>query len=119
MHLGPSGEAKTRRARPPISAERTTFASATTAAGSEVAEDILLAHTARRALGGNLIRQTEKHLALDVRWEISRTPRQEEPRRPTFAGDQDDVVGAEHLARAIPEVTNRHHSHVITSVVTL
>jgi hypothetical protein len=35
---GPCGEAITRRARPPISAERTTFASATTAGGSEIAE---------------------------------------------------------------------------------
>jgi hypothetical protein len=35
-HRGPTEEAKTTRARPPISAERTTFASATTALGSEI-----------------------------------------------------------------------------------
>ena len=37
-HRGPREEAITRRARPPISAERTTFASATTASGSEIVE---------------------------------------------------------------------------------
>jgi hypothetical protein len=31
-------------ARPPMSAERTTFASATTAGGSEIAEHLLLVH---------------------------------------------------------------------------
>jgi hypothetical protein len=39
---GGCGVAMTSRARPPMSAERTTLASATTAAGSEIVEDLLL-----------------------------------------------------------------------------
>jgi hypothetical protein len=40
---GPCGDAITRRARPPINAERTTFASATTAGGGEIVQDLRLA----------------------------------------------------------------------------
>jgi hypothetical protein len=47
MHRGPCSEAITRRARPPMRAERTTFASATTAGGSEIAKDLLLADVLR------------------------------------------------------------------------
>jgi hypothetical protein len=39
-HVGPSGDAITRRARLPISAERRTLASATTAFGSEIVHDL-------------------------------------------------------------------------------
>src|ERR1700739_3042533 len=44
---GPGGEAITRRARPPMRADRTTFASATTAGGSEIAEYLLFVHVLR------------------------------------------------------------------------
>jgi hypothetical protein len=39
-HDGPCGDATIRRARPPISAERTTFASATISGGSEIVHDL-------------------------------------------------------------------------------
>jgi hypothetical protein len=55
MQRGPWAEAMTRRARPPMSAERTTFASATTAAGSEIVEDLLLADALRAELGADLL----------------------------------------------------------------
>jgi hypothetical protein len=42
-HLGPWADAITRRARPPISAERMTFASATTTGGSEIVKHLSLA----------------------------------------------------------------------------
>jgi hypothetical protein len=92
MQVGPSADAKTRRARSPISAERTTFASATTASGSEVAEEILLAHATRLALSRDLIRQPEKHLASNIRRELRRGPRQKKPSWAPLACDEDDVV---------------------------
>ena len=54
-HRGPCGEAITRRARPPISAERTTLASVTTAAGSEIVEHLLLAHAVGLELRADLL----------------------------------------------------------------
>lgn len=57
--VGPIDEAKTRRARPPIRTERTTFASATTALGSEIAQDLLLAHPASLALHRDLLCEAE------------------------------------------------------------
>lgn len=55
---GPCGEAITRRARPPISADRTTLASATTAAGSEILEDLLLAFASGLELRADLFGET-------------------------------------------------------------
>ena len=43
MHCGPCCVAITNRARPPISAEKTTLAAATTAAGGEIVDNLLLA----------------------------------------------------------------------------
>jgi len=54
---GPCGEAITSRARPPISAERTTLASATTAAGSEIVEHLLLVCAAGFELRADLFGQ--------------------------------------------------------------
>src|SRR5581483_6119580 len=74
-HLGPAAEAKTRRARPPISAERTTFASATTAGGSEIAQNLLLGHASSLALGGDLLRQAQEDLSAHVLGELRPFPR--------------------------------------------
>ncbi len=65
---GPALDAKMMRARPPISAERTTFASATTTLGSEIAENLLLGHPLRLALLRDLLGQAqEEDFALHVR----------------------------------------------------
>ena len=66
MHRGPWGEAMTRRARPPISAARTTLASATTAAGSEIVENLFLARAFGVELSADLLGQAHEHLAANV-----------------------------------------------------
>jgi len=65
-HEGPALDAKMMRARPPISAERTTFASATTTLGSEIAENLLFGHPLRLTLLRDLLGQAKEDFALDV-----------------------------------------------------
>src|SRR5438552_12738225 len=65
--VGPTAETNTSRARPPIRAERMTFASATTAGGSEIAQDLFLGHASRLALSRDLLGQPEEHLASHIR----------------------------------------------------
>src|SRR5687768_7760876 len=60
---GPCGEAITSRARPPMSAERTTLASATTAAGSEIVEDLLLGGSLLGELRADLLGEAQEHFA--------------------------------------------------------
>lgn len=60
-----------------------TFASATTAGGSEIALNVFLGHAPRVALSRNLLGQPEEHLAPHVRRQFGRVPRQEEPGRPS------------------------------------
>src|SRR3990172_10689458 len=72
--LGPAGEAKTSRARPPISADRMTLASATTTGGSEIAQDLLLGHASRRPLRRDLIGEAQEHLAPHVLRKLGRIP---------------------------------------------
>jgi len=115
---GPRDEPITSRARPPISAERTTFASATTAPGSEIVEHLLLSYTARLEVRPDLLRQTLEHLAAHLERQLGRVPGQEEAGRRTVARHKDHVLRAKHLARTITEVTNAHNPHVGTTVVT-
>ena len=63
-HLGPCADASL--ARPPISADRTTFASATTTAGSEIVEHLLLGDAVRLERRADLLRQLEEHLAANL-----------------------------------------------------
>ena len=114
MHAGPARDAKTSRAQPPTSANKMTFASATTAGGSEIAQDLLLGHTSSLPLSSDLAGQPKEDLAAHVGGELGRVPRQEEARRPASARDEDDVVGAGHLARSVPEVADGYDAHVIT-----
>lgn len=102
-----------------MSAARMTFASATTAGGSEIADDLLLGHPSSLALRRDLIGETQKHLASHVSRKLRGIPGQEEPRWSSLTGDEDDVIGAEHLARPIAEVSHRNYAHVTTIVVTL
>ena len=95
-----------------------TFASATTAGGSEIAQNLLLGHPSSLTLRGDLLGEAQKHLASHVGRKLRGVPRQEEPGGSTVAGDKDDVVGPKHLARPIAKVSYRYHTHVITSVVT-
>jgi hypothetical protein len=67
---GPAADAITRRARPPISADRTTFASATTTVGSEIVEHLLLGHAVGFELRADLLRQTLEHLATNLDWQL-------------------------------------------------
>ncbi len=106
------------RARPPISAERMTFASATTAGGGEIAENLLLGHPSSLTLRRNLLGEAQKHLAANIGRELRSVPGQEEPSGPALAGYEDDVVGPKHLARPIAEVSHRYHPHVTTMVAT-
>jgi len=116
--VGPRAEANTSRALPPISAETMTLASATTASGSEVVEDILLAHVTALALRGDLVAQPQEELATYVVTQARLCPGKEEPGRAALAGDENHIVRAEHLARTITEVTHRHNLHVATIVAT-
>src|SRR5712691_4163827 len=100
MQLGPTDEANTSRARPPISAERMMFASATTAGGSEIAHDLLLGYASGLPLRRDLVGQTQEDLSPHVLGKLGRLPGQKEPGGPTLASDEDDVIGAEHLARS-------------------
>ena len=52
----------------------------------------------------DLICEAQEDLATDVGRELGRIPGQEEPGGPALPGDEDDVVGAKHLARSIAEV---------------
>lgn len=61
----PPGEVITRLARPPISAERMVLASATTAAGSEIVDYLLLAHVLLGELGADLFGEAQEHFAAD------------------------------------------------------
>ncbi len=106
------------RARPPVSAERMTFASATTTGGSEIAQNLLLGHPSSRTLRSDLLGEAEKHLAAHVSRELRGVPGQEKPSGPAVTGHEDDVVGPKHLARPIAKVPHSHHSHVITMVAT-
>src|SRR6266545_1956589 len=115
---GPCGEAITRRARPPMSAERMTLASATTAAGSEIVEHLLLAGALLVELGADLLGEAQEHFAAHLERQLGRVPRQEEASWGAVAGDEDDVLGAEHLAGAVTEVADGHDLHVVTLVVT-
>jgi len=112
------GDAKTMRARPPISAERMTFASATTAGGSEIAENLLLGHPSSLTLRRDLLGEAQKHLAANIGRELRSVPGQEEPSGSALAGHEDDVVGPKHLARPIAKAPHGHDSHVITMVTT-
>lgn len=49
-----------------MSAERTTFASATTTLGSEIAQNLLLADASSLALQRDLLREPQKDLASHV-----------------------------------------------------
>ncbi len=106
------------RARPPISAERMTFASATTAGGSEIAQNLLLGHPSSLTLRSDLLGEAEEHLATHVGRELRGVPGQEEPRGSALTRHEDDVIGPKHLACPIAEVSYRYHSHVTTMVVT-
>jgi len=118
MQRGPCGEAITSRARPPISAERIALASATTAVGSEIVEHLLLARALLSQLGADLLGEAQEHFTANLDRELGRVPGQEEAGGGAVAGDEDDVVGAEHLACAVAEIANGHDLHVGTSVVT-
>ena len=104
--------------RQPISAERTKFASATTAGGTEIAEDPLLGHTASRALCRDLGGQAQEHFPAEAVGKLGCVPRKEEAGGLSVAGNEDDVVGAEHLARSVAKRSNRHNLHVTTLVAT-
>lgn len=106
------------RARPPMSAERMTLASATAAGGSEIAQNLLLGHPSSLTLRRDLLGEAQKHLASHVGRELRGVPGQEEPRGSALTGHEDDVVGPKHLARPIAEVSHRHDSHVVTMVAT-
>ncbi len=95
-----------------------TFASATTAGGSEIAQDLLLGHMSSVALNGDLVRQTKEDLSPHVVGKLGTFPGEEEPSRPTLARDRDDVLGPKHLARSIAKASDGYDAHVITSVVT-
>jgi hypothetical protein len=93
-----------------------TLASATTARGSEIAQNLLLGHSTLFALRSDLVGQPDEDLAAYVGGELGRVPGQEKTGRPSFAGDEDHVVGAEHLARVISEVSYGYNAHVVTTV---
>jgi len=95
-----------------------TFASATTAGGSEIAENLLLGHPSSLTPRRNLLGEAQKHLAANIGRELRSVPGQEEPSGPAPAGYEDDVVGPKHLARSIAEVSHRYHPHVTTMVAT-
>lgn len=115
---GAWGEAITRRARPPISADRTTLASVTTAAGSEIVEDLLLGCALGLELRADLFGEAQEHFAANLDGQLWRVPWQVEAGRGAVAGNEDHVVGVEHLAGAVAEVANGHDLHVVTFVVT-
>lgn len=95
-----------------------TFASATTAGGSEIAQNLLLGHPSSLTLRRDLLGEAQKHLASHVGRELRGIPGQEEPSGSALAGHEDDVVGPKHLARPIAKVSHRYHPHVITMVAT-
>jgi hypothetical protein len=63
-------------ARPPTSAERTTLASATTAAGGEIVEDLLLAGALFGELLADLLGEAQEHFAAHLDGELGRVPGQ-------------------------------------------
>jgi hypothetical protein len=89
------------------------FASATTALGGEVAHDVLLGETLSLALHRDLLRNAEEDLALHVVRDLG-LPRQEEADRTSLVPDEEDVLGAEHLAHTIAELLGRPDAHAIT-----
>ncbi len=95
-----------------------TFASATTAGGSEIAQNLLLGHPSSLALRRDLLGEAQKYLAGHVGRELRCVPGQEEPRGSALTGHKESVLRAKHLTRPIAEVSDRHHSQVITMVVT-
>lgn len=96
-----------------------TFASATTAGGSEIAQNLLLlGHPSSLALRRDLLGEAQKYLAGHVGRKLRCVPGQEEPRGSALTGHKESVLRAKHLTRPIAEVSDRHHSQVITMVVT-
>ena len=81
--------------------------------------DLLLADASSLALHRDLLSQAQEDLAPHVVRELGRLPRKEEARRTPFPRNEDDVVGAKHLARAITEVPHGYDTHVTTTMVTL
>ncbi len=97
---------------------KTTFASATTAAGSEIVEYLLLGCALSVDLRADLFGETQEHFAANFDGQLGCVPGQIEAGRRAVAGDEDDVVGAEHLACVVAEVSNGHDLHVVTNMVT-
>ena len=74
--------ARTSCARPPISAERTTLASATTATGSEIVEDLLLAGALWLGeLCADLLGKSQEHFAAHLDGHLRACPRANRSRR--------------------------------------
>jgi hypothetical protein len=107
-------------ARPPISADRTTFASATSAAGSsEVGKDLSFGNALGLHLPTGPPRKLNVKASLHVIRKIRLIPGHEETGWEPIAGDEDEVTRAKHLRSTVTKVPKRCHLHVITSVTTI
>src|SRR5579859_3057702 len=111
---------KTARARPPMVAESTTFASATRTSGSfEIGEELLLLHAFLVEFPSGSIREFGINALPNVVRQVGPIPRQKEPGWLPVASHEENLMRAHHLARPITKVSKCNNLHVVTSVATI
>ena len=107
-------------ARPPVTAESRTLASATSrtarlAPRLEGRVDVALAQTATPELPPNLRAENRKQLALQLDRQGDIGCREEDASGPTASRDEDGILRAQQLGCAVTEVTHAANPHVVTT----
>ena len=88
-------------------AERTTFASVTTAGGSEIAKNLLV-HVLGLQRRADLLGQAQEHLAANLNQPVGISHGREYRAGVPSRVHEDYVIGAEHFRCVIAEVADRH-----------
>src|SRR5919201_962073 len=117
---GQSGSPNARDARPPMTDDRTTLASATNASGSfEVGKDLSLRDTLRPHVPARLPGELGVKAPLHVVWQIGLVPGHEEAGWHTVPSDENRIARTQYRRGMITEVAERRDFHVTTSVATI
>src|SRR5207253_3283321 len=116
-----SGRARTSRARPPVTADSRTLASATSrtpglAPRLEAGLDVLLAQPLTPDAASDLRAQAGEELSLELEGQRSRWRGKENSRQPAPSRDENGVPRAQKAGRLVTELPNAADPHVVTTV---
>src|SRR5450755_1281714 len=118
------GWPNTNRARPPMSADKRTLASAASftaclSPAGEIFQNVLLGDPLLFQMKGNLGGEHGKKLALQIEWQGGLTPRNKDSGNFPAPSQQNRIVGPKQGSSAITELANGADSHVVTPVTIL